>query len=146
MAEQIIHIPLMFRKPPDPREQSVSDEPSPAPESAESILAKARAGLLNEPCTPCGRPLRHHWSIAGAWVGCDGAKRGYNWPTNPERWNDPYPHVTVAMANAMLDGSCGPVLEHVTAKYTRDELLTLASTLFRIGLSEYLRERAERGK
>jgi hypothetical protein len=128
--------PVDFDPPPaDPREQPVSP------------LKAALTGTADpETCSACGLANRLHLGTAGTFLGCDVAKfmrLGERRPTNPERWNDPWPAVTAAVRAAMVSGGCGPRLEIEMAGYTNDEQLTMASAIVRVAIAAYRAERAK---
>ena len=125
--------PFQLDKPHDPREQDVAEKP----------LTRALTGSADpDICTACGVPVRLHFGVTGVKLGCDVAqyvRRQSSWPRNPERWNDPYTPITTIVRAAMVDGTCGPTLEIQMAGYTNDEQLTIAATLTRIVIAEYVK-------
>jgi hypothetical protein len=123
----IIHIPKAFVHPmPDPRDPDVT------------VHSLADGDV----CIGCGCPTRYHRSLSGVWVGCRGALKAHQPPKNPERWNDPYPAVTCE-ARAALILDCGPAMEIFLARFTHDEVLTMAHTIATRVIAAYKREVAK---
>jgi hypothetical protein len=104
----------------------------------QALTGNARDGI----CSACGIPVKLHFGVTGSPLGCDVAqyvRRQSTHPRNPERWNDCYASVTAVVRAAMVDGTCGPRFEIEMAGYSNDEQLTLAATLARIAITEYIR-------
>lgn len=113
---------------------AVTFDPSPV----DKALGTAKDGF----CSACGVSNRKHIGVTGTWLGCEVAtyvKRQSDYPRDPQRWNDPYPAITAAVRAAMVDGSCGPHFEIVMAGFLNDEQLTIAHTLVRVAIAEYIR-------
>ena len=137
MPGTIIHIPRAFVKDyPDPREQDVA-----TPESIARAKAACEAERLMVGLCVCGALVGHHYNLNGDKLSCEAAKRrSAHGPRNPERWNDASPHVTAAVRQAMVDGTCGPRLEIEMAGYTNEEQLDIAHALGRAAVAAYIRE------
>lgn len=109
----------------------------PQPGVSEPIRAALDRNAPEDTCV-CGVPTRFHSTMdLKTWLGCAAARVRQGGPKNPERWNDPYTPVTLAVRKAMVDGTCGPTFEIDMAHYTNDEQLTIAATVVRIAIAEY---------
>lgn len=100
-----------------------------------------QAVLPSEPednCSVCGVATKYHWAISGMWVGCQDALKMQQPPRNPQRWNDLYPSVTVAVRLALIT-RCGPAMGDLLSTLTHDEVLAIASELGRAAVTEYAR-------